>query len=138
MTQGGMIVRLIDVVMILLFGFICSSQLSEQSQVTLPTTFELATSNPDTEIAEFVGILKDGSYLLNHEKVRTRDINHVMRILEEKKAELTRSGYKMRVRLRANFDTPIRYVMRAADLCDRLQILKSVEVRKGVSVTPAR
>jgi biopolymer transport protein ExbD len=138
MTQGGMIVRLIDVVMILLFGFICSSQLSEQSKITLPTTFELATSNPDPEIAEFVGILKDGTYLLSHEKLATRDLNRLARYLTQKKAELTDAGYTMRVRLRANFDTPIRYVMRAADLCDRLQILKSVEVRKGVSVTPVR
>jgi hypothetical protein len=44
----------------------------------------------------------------------------------------------MRVRIRANFDTPIRHVMRLADLCDRLRILKSVEVRKGVAVTPIR
>lgn len=138
MNQGGMIVRLIDVVMILLFGFICSSQLSEQSRITLPTTFEMAASNPDPEIAEFVGILHDGTFLLNHERLRTRDINRVARYLTQKKTELGETGYTMRVRLRANFDTPIRYVMRAADLCDRMQILKSVEVRKGVAVTPAR
>ncbi len=138
MSQGGMIVRLIDVVMILLFGFVCSSQLSEQSTITLPTTFELATSHPDPEIAEFVGVLKDGTYLLDQEKSQTRDPAVLARYLELKREELAESRYTMRVRIRANFDTPIRYIMRAADVCDRLQLLKSVEVRRGVAVTPAR
>lgn len=138
MTKGGMIIRLIDVVMNLLFGFICVSQLSEQTKITLPTTVELATLPPEPEIAEFVGIIKDGTYLLNHEHATTRDLEKVRRYLETKKSELAQNRYTMRVRIRANFDTPIRHVMRLADLCDRLRVLKSVEVRKGVAVTPIR
>jgi len=138
MTKGGMIVRLIDVTLNLLFGFICASQIGEQSRITLPTTFELASSHPEPEIVEFVGVLKDGTYLLDRERSQTRELEKLARYLERKKAELAQSRYTMRVRIRANFDTPIRHVMRAADACDRLHILKSVEVRKGVAVTTAR
>ena len=138
MSRGGMIIRLIDVVMNLLFGFICSSQLSVQTKINLPTTVELATLHTEPEIAEFIGILKDGTILLNQEHSATRDLEQVGRYLEIKQAELAKNRYTMRVRIRANFDTPIRHVMRVADLCDRLRILKSVEVRNGVAVTPIR
>jgi hypothetical protein len=40
----------------------------------------------------------------------------------------------MRVRVRANHDTPIRFVMKAADVCDRIDVLKSVDVRIGSKV----
>ena len=131
MSRGGMIVRFIDLVLILLFGFICSSELSQQSKIVLATTLELPPSNPDPEVVVFVGIKKDGSYFYDEEQKRTQDIQELEEFLLGKKNELALTRYKMRVRLRVNFDTPIRFVMRAADLCDQLEVAKSVDVRMG-------
>lgn len=134
MSRGGVIVRFIDLVLILLFGFICSSELSQQSKIVLATTSELPPSNPDPEIVVFVGIKKDGSYFYDEERKRTQDIQELEEFLLRKKNELAPTRYKMRVRLRANYDTPIRFVMRAADLCDRLEVAKSVDVRMGAKL----
>lgn len=128
---GGMIVRMIDIVMILLFGFICTAELSSQSKIELPVTVELPPSNPDPEIVVYVAVLKDGSFLWGDEKQGTTDPAVLEGFLAAQKSELTRSRNKMRVRIRANQDTPVRFVMQAAAMCDRLDVLKTVDVRIG-------
>ncbi|MDZ7292794.1 MAG: biopolymer transporter ExbD [candidate division KSB1 bacterium] len=132
--SAGMIVRMIDIVMILLFGFICTAELSTQSKITLPATVELPAVNPDPEMVVFVGILRDGTYLLENETSGTQSLDKLEQYLLAKRNELAKSRYKMRVRLRANHDTPIRFVMKAADICDRINsdtipVLKTVDVR---------
>lgn len=128
---AGMIVRMIDIVMILLFGFICTAELSSQSKIELPVTVELPLTNPDAEIVEYVAVLKDGSFLWGDEKQGTADPAVLEGYLSAKKSELTRSRYKMRVRIRANQDTPVRFVMQVATICDRIDVLKTVDVRIG-------
>lgn len=128
---AGMIVRMIDIVMILLFGFICTAQLSSQSRITLPMTVELPPATPDPEIVVYVAVTGDGKFWWDDEKQFTSDPAVLEGYLAAKKGELVRSQYKMRVRIRANHDTPVRYVMQAATICDRLEILKTVDVRIG-------
>ncbi|MCG3158885.1 MAG: hypothetical protein DKINENOH_05532 [bacterium] len=134
MSGSGMIVRYIDIVMILLFGFICSAELSQTSHIELAKTVELPLSNPDPEVVIFVGILPDGYYLFDNEKHRTADPAVLEQYLQQTKASLEESRYKMRVRLRANHDTPIRFLMKAAEVCDRLEVLKTFDVRVGSNV----
>lgn len=133
---AGMIVRMIDIVMILLFGFICTAQLSSQSRITLPMTVELPPATPDPEIVVYVAVTNDGKFWWEEEKQFTSDPAVLEGYLDAKKGELVRSQYKMRVRLRANHDTPVRYVMQAAAICDRLEILKTVDVRIGSKYKP--
>ncbi len=128
---AGMIVRMIDIVMILLFGFICTAELSSQSKIELPVTVELPPSNPDAEIVVYVAVTREGNYLWADEKQGTADPAVLEGFLAAKKSELTRSRYKMRVRIRANQDTPVRFVMQAAAICDRIDVLKTVDVRIG-------
>ncbi|MDZ7344515.1 MAG: biopolymer transporter ExbD, partial [candidate division KSB1 bacterium] len=134
MSRGGMIVRFIDLVMILLFGFICSSELSQQSKIVLAKSWELPPTTPDPEIVVFVGITKDGNYWFDEERRNTPDLQELEQFLLARKNELMSLRHKMRVRLRANHDTPIRFVMRAADLCDRLEVAKSVDVRMATKL----
>jgi biopolymer transport protein ExbD len=133
MNSGGMIVRLIDICMILLFGFICSSELTEQSNIILPKTLELPPVNPDPEMVVFVWIQSDGSFqfLTGGGLSKTYDTNVLERYLQIRKDELARTQYNMRVRIRANYDTPFRLVMQAANVCDRIDVLKTVDVRIG-------
>lgn len=134
MSGSSMVVRYIDIVMILLFGFICSAELSQTSHIELAKTVELPPSNPDPELVIFVGILSDGSYLIDNEKYRTADPAVLEQYLQQTKINLEQSRYKMRVRLRANHDTPIRFLMKAAEVCDRLDVLKTFDVRIGSKV----
>lgn len=128
---AGMIVRMIDIVMILLFGFICTAELGSQSKIILPTTVELSPATPDPEIVVYIAVQNDGSYLWEDEKQGSADPAVLEGYLAAKKNELARSRYKMRVRLRANHDTPVRFVMQAATICDRIDVLKTVDVRIG-------
>lgn len=131
MSGRGMIIRYIDIVMNLLFGFICMAELSQTSHIQLAKTVELPYSNPDPEIVVFIGIQTDGTYLLENEKYHTSDLQFVQAYLQNTKERLAKANYKMRVRLRANHDTPIRFLMQAAEVCDRLEILKTFDVRIG-------
>lgn len=130
-----MIVRLIDVCMILLFGFICCSELS-QSEIVLPKTVELPAANPDPEVVVFVSIWKNGLYQFGKDQeYNAFDTLVLESYIQREKDRIARAGYKIRVRLRANYDTPMKYVMAAADVCDKVDVLKTVDVRLGSKVT---
>ncbi len=134
MGNGAMIMRYIDICLNLLFGFICFSELSQPGKIELPTTVELKPGHPDAEMVVFVGVQNNGVYLLDGEKIRTPEIAVVAQYLLNKKNELTQNKYKMRVRVRANYDTPTRYVMHAVNICDQLEVARSVVVRIGKKV----
>ena len=134
MSSGGAVIRYIDICLNLLFGFICFSELSQHDKIELATTVELKPSHPDPEMVVFVGVQKNGLYLLDGEKIRTPDANVVEQYLLARKSDLAQKKYKMRVRVRANYDTPTRFVMRAVDVCDRIDVARSVDVRIGKKV----
>jgi len=134
MTSGAMIIRYIDICLNLLFGFICFSELSLHDKIELPTTMELKPSPPDAEMVVFVGVQTNGVYLLDGDKIRTTNVNLVEQYLLNKKSELAQNRYKMRVRVRVNYDTPTRFVMRAVDVCDKIEVARSVDVRIGKKV----
>ncbi|RIK73063.1 hypothetical protein DCC62_18200 [candidate division KSB1 bacterium] len=129
MSGKGMIIRYIDIVMNLLFGFICMAELSQTSHIQLAKTIELPYSNPDPEIVIFVGITTDGTYLLENEKYHTTDINFLQAYLQNSKEKLAQANYKMRVRLRANHDTPIRFLMQAAAVIQRKKLRRRWAIR---------
>jgi biopolymer transport protein ExbD len=134
MASGGTIIRYIDICLNLLFGFICFSELSLHDKIDLPTTVELKPSAPDPEMVVFVGVQTNGVYALEGEKIRTADAKVLEQYLVNKKSELAQNRYKMRVRVRANYDTPTRFVMRAVDICDKIEVARSVDVRIGKKV----
>jgi len=134
MGNSAMVIRYIDICLNLLFGFICFSELSQHDKIELATTVELKPGHPDAEMVVFVGVQSNGVYLLEGEKIRTPDIEVVAQYLLNRKNALTQNQYKMRVRVRANYDTPTRFVMHAVEVCDRLEVARSVDVRIGKKV----
>ena len=135
MNSGGMIVRLIDICMILLFGFICCSELS-QSDIILPKTVELPQVTPDPEFVVFVSIQNNGLYLFGKDgQFKAYDTQVLESFIKKEKDRIAQVGQRIRVRLRANHDTPMKFVMAAADVCDKVDVLKTVDVRLGSKVT---
>jgi biopolymer transport protein ExbD len=134
MASGSMIIRYIDICLNLLFGFVCFSELSLHDKIDLPTTVELKPTAPDPELVVFVGVQTNGVYALEGEKIRTADAHVLEQYLLSKKSEFAQKRYKMRVRVRANYDTPTRFVMRAVDICDKIEVARSVDVRIGKKV----
>lgn len=135
MGASGTMLRLIDVVFILLFGFISISEISEKSNIELPKSTETPPSNPDKEHVLFVGINSQGSYLVESESQSIGSVGGLYAYLQSKVDAANRAGEALRVRIRSNWDTPIKYTMAAADICDNLNIPKGIDVRRVAGIS---
>jgi len=129
MTKGGIILRLIDVVLILLFGFISISEISRQSQIELPESEEIPLSNPDKEAILIVGITQDGRYLIEDEAQNMTNVKVLKKYIENKQHEFAKKNTEIRVRIRSNYNAPVKYAIILANICDALKIPKSIDVQ---------
>ncbi len=132
MGTGSTLIRLIDVVFILLFGFISISEISHKSKIELPKSTETPASNPDKEQVIFVGIDESGDYLVENESKLIASPQGLLNYLQNKVQDANAKEHSFRVRIRSNWDTPIKYTMAAADICDHLKIQKGIDVIKIV------
>ena len=137
----GIIIRLIDVVLILLFGFITISKIQETSKVLLPVSSESRLSTPDTENLIPVTIQPFGqnrySYYLESENINFTSIQSLYGYLKKKKSFFKRD---IRLKIYSEANAPIKYTMEIADLCEQLKLKKSLIVKlqtkqSGLNVT---
>jgi biopolymer transport protein ExbD len=128
MNQGGIVIRLIDVVLILLFGFISISEISSKSLVNLPKSSQTHYLLPDQENLLIIGITSDGQYLIENENELLSDFNSLKFYIVTKNTENIQNKIETRVRIRSNWDTPIKYTLALANLCDYLGIPKGIDV----------
>ncbi len=125
MGTSGFIVRFVDVVLILLFGFISISSV-RATEVELATSTETPAPPPDVEEAVFVAIRPDGTFLVEDEQVEIRGARALLTYLS---AELATYGdTPVKVRIRASRTAPMRYLVDAARVCDELGVAKALEV----------
>ncbi|MFZ5515777.1 MAG: ExbD/TolR family protein [Candidatus Zhuqueibacterota bacterium] len=128
MNQGGVILRLIDVTLLLLFSFISVSEISERSFIKLPKSTQTLPTLPDKEDLLVVGITPQGTFLVEDE---TRVLNNFQALEEyiiNKNNKNLRENIATRVRIRANWNTHMKYVVALVNLCDSLKIPKGLDV----------
>lgn len=129
MTSGNAtVIRLIDVVLILLFGFISISEISSRSVLELPKSTQMAYVYPDKEELLIIGITKEGKFLVEDESKVITDFGTLRDYVETKRLENIKNKIDTRVRIRSNWNTPIKYTLALANLCDQLGIPKGVDV----------
>lgn len=129
MQKSGFVVRFVDVVLILLFGFISISSV-RATELDLAESTETPAPIPDTEDVLFVGIRPDGTYLVDDERTEIRGAARLMGHLAR---EVERIGDRpVIVRIRASHDTPMRFLVDAARVTDELGLPKALEVRMAV------
>ena len=128
MSQGGVVIRLIDVVLILLFGFISISEISSKSLIHLPKSKQMNYSLPDKEDLLIIGITEDGKFLVEAESEMIEDFNSLKYYIVTKHDENMKNKIDTRVRIRSNWNTPIKYTIAVANVCDMLQIPKGMDV----------
>lgn len=126
MRRSGFVVRFVDVVLILLFGFISISSI-RSTEVELPRSTEAPTPPPELEDVVFVSIRSDGTYLVDDERLAVRGASALLGFLDREIASL--GDVPVKVRIRASFDTPIRFLSEASRVCDRLGVAKAFEVQ---------
>jgi biopolymer transport protein ExbD len=125
MGQAGYLLRFVDIVLILLFGFICISSI-KPSSVQPPESSEAPYKNIDPSQIVFVSIQNDGSFLVEDERRTLRTPAKLRTFLRQKRDALGRA--EMKARLRSSQTAPIYYLMQAAKICKQLGIPKSIEV----------
>ena len=123
-----MLVRLIDVVLILLFGFIAISEVAYRSQIDLPDSDQTPHSYPDKEEILIIGIMPNGLYLVEEETMAISNMETMQHYIQKKKREYEAHQIEMRIRIRSAWNAPIKYMMALGDLCDELGIPKGMDV----------
>ncbi len=126
MQKSGFVVRFVDVVLILLFGFISISSV-RATEIELAQSTETPAPPAETEEVIFIGIRADGTYLVDDERSEVRGGRELLRFLA---SELERIGDRpVKVRIRASHDTPMGFLVDAARVCDELGLPKALEVQ---------
>jgi biopolymer transport protein ExbD len=127
-SSSGMIMRLIDIVLLLLFGFISISQINRKSLIALPKSAAVPLAVPDREEVVFVGVMPDGTFLVENETRSIVDPRVLQVYLRQTQAKLAAQKTRMRVRIRANWDVPMTHVFRAVSSCETLKLPTGLDV----------
>ena len=130
MRPSGFIVRFVDVVLILLFGFISISNIRD-TDVALPQSTEVEPVSLDVEEVFFVGVLDDGAFLVEQENIVVHSINELRDHINRTRRRQEMAP--MKVRIRSSKGAAVKYAFAVAALCDDLGLEKSLEVELDAS-----
>lgn len=133
-STGGMIIRLIDIVLLLLFGFISISQITKKSVIALPRSAAVQAATPDREEIIFIGVLPDGTFLVDNETRSVVDPRVLQLYLRQTQAAFAAQKVGLRVRIRANWNAPMTHVFKAVASCEALKIPIGLDVIRANQV----
>ena len=119
-----MLLRLVDITLILLFGFISISSIEERTNIKLPDAENADVQLSRSGALEIIAINKDGQFLIDKENTALPSDLLLPYLLSCKQECDT-----VKVKIRAERSVAILHVRRIANLCDSLNIPKSIEVR---------
>ena len=123
------IVRLIDIVFILLFGFVAVSQVSSVKTIEPPKSTEVPDAVPEGARIITVGVAKDGTYAIDTGEVALQTLEDLQSFLTEAK-DGQPEGEQLGVRIRAHWESPLEYTMAVAKICKNLGLPKGLDVVK--------
>lgn len=130
--MSGLIIRLIDLVFILLFGFIAISQVEALKEFRPPESTEASSYEDEARRVVLVGVRKDGAYTIGAGAIVMPDSVRLHRFLAEQAALAAQTRKALGIRIRADFDAPIHYSMIVAQICSALGLPKGLDVVKVV------
>ena len=125
MNSRGSVVRFIDVVLILLFGFISISN-TRSSHIDLLESAEGAPATLDSQEVIFIGVQADGVFLFENGTRTTSDLAVVRQYFTEERDRLGSGDIK--VRIRSSKDAPVQRVLALSELCNSMGLDKVLEV----------
>ena len=127
MGNSRFLVRFVDVVLILLFGFISISQVQKRSVVTPPESTETQKTPADNVTDVFISITTEGAFLVDNETRSITSMSELYDYIGGKKALYGEGGIK--IRIRSDDTAPIQYALAIAEICDDLKVPKALDVR---------
>ena len=125
MSGPGSIVRFVDVVLILLFGFISISVI-KGSPLELISSSEAQPLSVDAREVVHVAVLADGSFLVQDESILVSEIAELKRYIATKRRTLETEHVV--VRIRSSKDASVLRVLEVVTLCQELGVENALEV----------
>ncbi len=117
MSKGGNIIRLIDIVLNLLFGFMCISTMERKSPVKLPQSDAPVQSQIQKEELLIISINKEGQFLIESEQRIIPDFEALKNLILIRNDSYHKLDRTMKVRVRSFWNLPIKNTMRIANFC---------------------
>jgi len=117
MSKSSTIMRLIDIVLILLFGFLIVSEINRKSPVKLPQSNVKVKREMDEEEILIIGIKQDTTLYLEGENRNLASFNELYNLILTRNESFNKINRKFRVRIRSNWNLPVKYTMRVANFC---------------------
>ena len=126
-----MLIRLIDIVLIVLFGFIAIAKLDNQRKIELPKSKEAPPMIPDTLDVVHLTITQTGELFidLDQEPSEYSEVEEYLFLRKQDKMKnIEDTLYTLKVTIRAEGMAPFKFVRETAEMCDRLEIPRSIMV----------
>jgi len=131
MGKGGIIIRLIDVAMIILFGFIAISDIKVRAQIKLPSNEE--EKHPEEKQDEptviFVKIVPGQGFVLEADDDPSATLFDASSLEQEVVARMERyreAGRDAVVLIEPDQDSMIQQTVEVLDICERNKIPKNI------------
>jgi biopolymer transport protein ExbD len=128
--NSNLMIRMIDVVFILLFGFIAVSQISQVEAIEPPNSNEALNSAPEGPHVLVIGVKSADRFSVENGDKVFRNLYSLKNYIEQAAGKAADAEQEFRVRIRANWDAPIESCMKVAKLCRDLGYAKGIDVLK--------
>ncbi len=130
MNQGGLIIRLIDIAMIILFGFIAISDIQVRAQIKLPSQQQEQTPLEEKDpVLIFVKVDLEQGYVIEQDEnvlFATTNNNELESTLVNLFNQNKLIGQEMVVLIAPDEDSAIQHTVDVLDICERNQIPKNI------------
>jgi len=131
MGKGGIIIRLIDVAMIILFGFIAISDIKVRAQIKLPASQEekQPEEKQDEPVVIFVKIVPGQGFMLEEEGEPGLALFEVSQLEPELLARMERyrdEDHDAVVLIEPDENSMIQHTVDVLDICERNKIPKNI------------
>lgn len=130
MGKSTLMIRMIDIVFILLFGFIAVSQIGSSAAIEPPKSSEAEEAAPDDDNTVVIGVTREGTYPVDAGNLVLDNINELKQYLMRKANELALKNKQLGVRIRADWDSSVEHSLAVAKLCRDMGIPKGLDVVK--------
>jgi len=127
MFKSGTIIRLIDVVLIVLFGFLSITDVKNKSQIKLPSNAAQKQQEQEQQIV-FLNIRNDHHFALTDQEGTTEieGIEELEKRIVQLQDNYRRDYRQMILIIEPDAETMIQTTVDVMDLCEKHQILKNL------------
>ncbi len=128
---GNLMIRMIDIVFILLFGFVAVSQISSVKYIDPPKSTEASVATPEGTRILTIGVEKDGHFAIDGGEMVFTKLPELKRFLSDTLKGTKAAGEQLGVRIRAHWESPVEYSVGVARICRNLGVPKGLDVMKN-------